>query len=436
MSSNSSVTDLAPSRPVARRRPHRKSRNGCDLCKKRKVKCDEVKPVCGGCVRFCLVCTSTTVPEKQVHDAEEPPTRRPRGRPRKNWQNITMEEESPPASSSSNTVAAGSVVGSGEAANDPGIITGVHDLNVDDLQLFSHFLLADGTFGGHQWRQYCINIGFEFPMVLHLALALSALDLRRLHPDHVVKYERLADSHFAKGLNSVRELLPAIDHHNCVALYFSTSFVFGITFAKGPTPGHLLVTVDNCDVAWWSLIQGVRFVIEKMGFEAILGSTPPAQQEEEEPIPQPVVRLVQWEEPVGQLWNLLTEAPNLELQTYQGMLIHLSHCFREIFGTMESPIGGINGKLQDVITWLYRMEERFASLLQSKEPVALIFLGYFAVLLNSLEYLWLMRGWGKHIVEQVEDALSTEYRHWVIWPKEEVAAVIEIRRRLDNTEDE
>ncbi|KAL3422969.1 hypothetical protein PVAG01_04716 [Phlyctema vagabunda] len=33
------------------RRSHKKSRNGCITCKERKLKCDEVKPVCGNCLR-------------------------------------------------------------------------------------------------------------------------------------------------------------------------------------------------------------------------------------------------------------------------------------------------------------------------------------------------------------------------------------------------
>ncbi|KAM7195909.1 hypothetical protein V8F20_007274 [Naviculisporaceae sp. PSN 640] len=36
---------------------HRKSRNGCRVCKTRRVKCDEVRPVCGSCARLKLGCT-------------------------------------------------------------------------------------------------------------------------------------------------------------------------------------------------------------------------------------------------------------------------------------------------------------------------------------------------------------------------------------------
>lgn len=47
--------------PGAKRRPiprkgHTKSRAGCPNCKRRKVKCDEVTPVCGPCKRLGLEC--------------------------------------------------------------------------------------------------------------------------------------------------------------------------------------------------------------------------------------------------------------------------------------------------------------------------------------------------------------------------------------------
>lgn len=47
---------------VAKRRPiprkgHKKSRAGCLVCKRRKVKCDETTPACGPCVRLGLGCS-------------------------------------------------------------------------------------------------------------------------------------------------------------------------------------------------------------------------------------------------------------------------------------------------------------------------------------------------------------------------------------------
>ncbi|KAK9470827.1 uncharacterized protein V1510DRAFT_421938 [Dipodascopsis tothii] len=51
-------TSGAVSKP--HRRPHRKSRNGCDTCKRRRVKCDERRPICNNCVHLSLKCSFQT----------------------------------------------------------------------------------------------------------------------------------------------------------------------------------------------------------------------------------------------------------------------------------------------------------------------------------------------------------------------------------------
>lgn len=46
-------------RPIPRK-GHKKSRGGCLTCKRRKVKCDEVAPLCGACKRLGMDCTFAT----------------------------------------------------------------------------------------------------------------------------------------------------------------------------------------------------------------------------------------------------------------------------------------------------------------------------------------------------------------------------------------
>ncbi|RCK62986.1 Sterol uptake control protein 2 [Candida viswanathii] len=50
---------------TGKRKYHQKSRNGCSTCKKRRVKCDEQRPLCGNCTKLKLDCG-------YVHDAPEP----------------------------------------------------------------------------------------------------------------------------------------------------------------------------------------------------------------------------------------------------------------------------------------------------------------------------------------------------------------------------
>lgn len=60
---------------------HKKSRKGCQTCKARRVKCDEVTPECGSCARLGLECsyapyepTSRARPKSQPADAGSTPT--------------------------------------------------------------------------------------------------------------------------------------------------------------------------------------------------------------------------------------------------------------------------------------------------------------------------------------------------------------------------
>ncbi|KAL3241633.1 Upc2p [Nakaseomyces bracarensis] len=56
---------------TGKRKFHNKSKSGCDNCKRRRVKCDEGKPVCGKCIKMSLSCVYTPV---------QPPKRRTRAR--------------------------------------------------------------------------------------------------------------------------------------------------------------------------------------------------------------------------------------------------------------------------------------------------------------------------------------------------------------------
>lgn len=55
------ITDLKNSKPVAKRKFHTKSRSGCNTCKRRRVKCDEGKPICAKCIHMKLECAYSNI---------------------------------------------------------------------------------------------------------------------------------------------------------------------------------------------------------------------------------------------------------------------------------------------------------------------------------------------------------------------------------------
>ena len=70
---------------TGKRKYHQKSRNGCSTCKKRRVKCDEQRPVCGNCTKLKLDCGYLHEPldsvvnmKKDIHSNEPPSKKRKR----------------------------------------------------------------------------------------------------------------------------------------------------------------------------------------------------------------------------------------------------------------------------------------------------------------------------------------------------------------------
>ena len=80
-----------------------------------------------------------------------------------------------------------------------------------------------------------------------------------------------------------------------------------------------------------------------------------------------------------------------------------------------------DGRFQAVTAWPYCMDDRFVRCLEQRQPVALILLAYFAVLLQSLEpAFWFLEGWRRHVLAEVGSLLGERYARWLRWPGERV----------------
>ncbi|GMM38378.1 Upc2 protein [Saccharomycopsis crataegensis] len=64
------------SKPATKRKFHTKSRNGCNTCKKRRVKCDEMKPVCNKCTHMGIECTYSNPALGKPSGSPQPQERR------------------------------------------------------------------------------------------------------------------------------------------------------------------------------------------------------------------------------------------------------------------------------------------------------------------------------------------------------------------------
>ncbi|KAI0426038.1 hypothetical protein F5Y09DRAFT_320071 [Xylaria sp. FL1042] len=424
----------------ATRQPHRKSRNGCLNCKRRKVKCDELRPQCARCFLFGQRCmyagdptnSELSAPESlPITPSGEPSRPRGRGRPRKNWDidigtPTCLETTSPSASAASGLTTHSST----------GDI-----LNIDDAELLLHFTQVTApSLAGYSvdnspmqrfWSYNLPRIGLTHHFVLRLAYAVAAYHIA--HPlmandSKRLKYRDMAEQHASLGLRQLTQNLACIDKDNCGAAYIAATLVCYCTFAAGPTgPGDLLVCNLEApyDAGWLPLIFGVRFIREEFPEDVLFAGLMEPFMGKNHPEPEGAQRprcyregfkRLDWEEPLQKLRGFIVsqevECTETCLRGVDGLIL----IYEAIFGYKDANFDGPSQN-QFVFGWLYRLQKQFISCLRQKNPSALIILAYYAVLLGT-ETLWNIDGWANHLLATVSALVEDDYTVWLQWPTE------------------
>ena len=120
-----------------------------------------------------------------------------------------------------------------------------------DLQLFHHFLVStaptivEDEHGCALWQNHVAQWAIEFPSILHLILALSALHSSHESPSLRDQYLQQADDHFTFGVQSVTALLSGLNADTCQKVYLSAVLVCFAYFGRGPRHGEYIVFSDN-----------------------------------------------------------------------------------------------------------------------------------------------------------------------------------------------
>ncbi|KAL3433038.1 hypothetical protein BDV09DRAFT_117711 [Aspergillus tetrazonus] len=238
---------------MAHRRPHQKSRQGCLVCKRRKIKCDEVKPRCSSCLQFRVSCSFDSSASRSKQQltvspaASGRPMKRGRGRPRKDWS--CTAQESREASSIAENNAGSPYLQSARGNCMPNTAASIsHSLNGADLALLSQFTTQTGRSLAHPdppdnpvalfWSHNVPQIGLTHHTVMHLLLALAARHLAWLvtqDPETRIQYVSLAENHISAGLTELTMALKTMNDSTCGFLYVSAILVSFCTLAAGPT---------------------------------------------------------------------------------------------------------------------------------------------------------------------------------------------------------
>ncbi|PWY78990.1 hypothetical protein BO83DRAFT_356529 [Aspergillus eucalypticola CBS 122712] len=446
---------LTPYTQKLSRKGHRKSRLGCKNCKRRRVKCDEIKPHCTNCLRHSIECDYSSQPQtdpnstppSQQSDSVSPPSRDP-STDSYTFYSSTPTNFRPPkrGHGTSHTSEPDPTPPNNDLVKRPFQYTAL------DMLLFHHFSTSPELTGAQpKARQQLSQIAFAHHYVMHILLAFSGFHLVRRSDDQrwsqslgfaESEIYTEAERHFNVAVRDVSAILPHLDRNNSPAMYVSAIFIFISSLARGPQPGEYLAFRSDGDPGHLFLFLGVRSVFELCSGDmptsvfAIHGednNSAPAskdprsetQGDGSESTSQRRTKLEDYRHHLETYRALLMTSIPIEdprLPIYLQTLDRLGDSLDTIMGPDTQGTMGM-ALFPLVFAWLYQLPDAVVGDLQRREPVALIMFAFFLYLLDRLDHVWFICGWPRHILDGVRGHLDTGYLVYIEWAVDHVGGV-------------
>ncbi|OJJ82966.1 uncharacterized protein ASPGLDRAFT_75040 [Aspergillus glaucus CBS 516.65] len=395
------------------RRSHRKSRAGCLQCKRRKVKCDESKPVCGNCNKHGVSCSFAS-PSAELSSSQAPST----------------ESPASPASPES-------LSGLGSASSEPAYIysqnlpivapltSSPSTFTVFDLELLHHYTtstcytLSQSPAVQAVWRDQVPHIGFTAPPVLHALLALSSLHVARSDESRRESCLDCAQMHHSIAVKGIVPFVSSLALENVSALFLFTSLTCITSCAKPSGENDFLFLFDGGNLSEWAcLFRGTRTVISSNRENLTRGILGPiftngAYLAAAHNEPQALELGRQYVQELQEI--IRRECPDPSTRAiYQDALDGLAR-------TLSIAIKpGARRRLEtaDIFRWLVAVSDEYLELLRQETPISLVIFGYWCACIHQIDWMWWMEGLSQRLMMQLCSVLDPKYQDWLSWPQE------------------
>ena len=291
----------------------------------------------------------------------------------------------------------------------------IPNLNLHDLNIFRHYAtytsasLSDRDSVQQTWRVAVTQEALPHDFLMHALLSFASAHLAQICPAQRQLYGESAVTHRNIALRSGIPHLRQITPKNCHALFVFSSVIAISTFSIPNSPNIPLDSrIDNI-LTFIVLIGGVNTVLQS-GLDWIqAGSLEPLLQTER----------VDWRQKIGPLPVSLRDAiQRLSAWNDQHTLGTRRELYAEIIQKLESFYGAFSIVTSDrslVFIWCAIVSAEFVAGLRERDPMALLVLAHWAVLLHSVSAQWWAGERGKLLVEAIYHELDDEWRAAAQW---------------------
>lgn len=289
-------------------------------------------------------------------------------------------------------------------------------LNLQDLELMmqwcnaTYHTLSRGVHTDALWRMAVPEEGLSHPFLMHGILALSALHLARTGPEpsRRAAYLNRAVAHQNQALALFRELLSDVNEGNAKAMFAYASIVVVYTFGFPHTPDvqDPWTCIDDLYQVL-TLTRGVQQVIRSSSEFLNHSTFAPILQVEETrpPLPEDAATAIRHLHEANQVCHVHDEAHELEI--YAATIENIAEMLRWVYGGTTTTV--IAGR------WAIKLPSRFLDLLREREPLALVMLAHYGVLLQHLKHRWCFDEWCMRVAKTVWAILDDQWRPLVNW---------------------
>ncbi|KAF2660022.1 hypothetical protein K491DRAFT_106953 [Lophiostoma macrostomum CBS 122681] len=418
------------------RKAHHKTKAGCTTCKKRRIKCDESRPICYNCSRRSLDCTYPQLPQKAGSGGQVLVFSKDAGtRPQQPAKAI-----SPPVLL--------------DTLSQTGLLEGVPNSLIPMYKkLLHHFVVETSTTVAPNsqdvWPRAVPQLTSSHGFVLDGVFALTSLHLSRLTSSETERklHADIANARLNRGLVPYRKTLENVTNENAEGLFSFSLTTTAFILIIGADEHKALIESLVCDSATShcrqdhiqeAVAQSTRVLRCLRGSLVILV---PCWEQVSTGIIGAIVKRDWWPLPNPHLPEAIEEDAKLHalekmwmfsgrryeyyFDTLSTALLRLRHSFA-LASQLTIREGHDVGKLSDwtlVAEWATHISFGYVDLLERQTIEAWIILAHWAILVHRAEQspeTWWIKNMSHNLVSTAALVVGESKRHLLEWPARSV----------------
>lgn len=295
----------------------------------------------------------------------------------------------------------------------------VNKLSPEDLDLFVRWCtetyqsIAQSQDNGEIWRNVITQEALNSSVLLNSILACSALHIAYHSGQDSVQYTELQDAAQARWIKTCTEIgnevnsLNGLDSTALLRLrniHMALSFAFP-SFVKSSISTS---TLDDLCSTFQQMRRSTQVLTDLAdNIQQPEEVSPEASQQETSPrMPNTTIFVIR------ELRNLNTHQEDV----YSEAIDQLDLCLQY---TTQGSDPGIAGLL-----WIFKFPSEYLTLLEKRDPLALIVLAHYCVVLYHLRERWWMSDWGVHGLHEICELLGSDGLRTISWAIDAIGVVL------------